>query len=186
MNQTVTLQDFFDRLDDATRNAETEQVCSAVKDALIQSIDAGLKLPEEVLRTSETSYARHLLHKAEDGRYAVIVMVWGAGQGTPIHDHDDKWCVECVYQGRIRVESYAVREEAGNRYRFEQEDCIEAGVGVAGSLIPPFDHHIIANSGEQAAVTIHVYGGEMQGCHTFAPTEDGWHQRSYQALGYAD
>ena len=63
-------------------------------------------------------YARRLLHRDPEGRYTVIVMVWGVGQGTPLHDHAGIWCVECVYRGRIQVTSFSVRggdPESGDR-----------------------------------------------------------------------
>ena len=46
-------------------------------------------------------YGRRLLHRDPRGRYTVVVMTWGPGQGTPIHDHANLWCVECVYRGNV-------------------------------------------------------------------------------------
>ena len=67
-------------------------------------------------------------------------MIWGSGQGTPIHDHDDKWCVECVYQGSIKVVSYDLIGAADDEIvSFRKEQEVAAGRGEAGSLIPPFD-----------------------------------------------
>jgi predicted metal-dependent enzyme (double-stranded beta helix superfamily) len=113
-------------------------------------------------------------------------MVWDKGQGTPLHDHAGMWCVECVYQGKIRVTSYSVH--GGNPetgiVQFEKETEIHAGPGEAGALIPPFEYHVLENAIETPAITIHVYGGEMTYCHTFTPVDGGW-KRGYRELSYS-
>jgi predicted metal-dependent enzyme (double-stranded beta helix superfamily) len=112
-------------------------------------------------------------------------MVWGPGQSTPIHDHAGKWCVECVYQGRIRVTSYRLlSRDEHDRCRFEREAVVAAGVGEAGALIPPFEHHRIENPYEEVAATIHVYRGEMTSCHTFVENGDGSHRSVLKELAY--
>ena len=62
------------------------------------------------------------------------------------------------------------------KVNFEREAEIFAGVGEAGALIPPFEHHSIENPDETPAVTIHVYHGELQWCHVFLPVEGGYVQ----------
>jgi predicted metal-dependent enzyme (double-stranded beta helix superfamily) len=172
------------RLDAAAGLERNRDICAAVKQALIEEIrDRGLELPASVLRAAEDKYARHLLHVAAN--YAVVIMVWGPGQGTPIHDHDEKWCVECVYQGTIKVVSYDLQGSPGDQIvGFEKVDEVEAGRGSAGALIPPFDYHVIENPGDAVAVTIHVYGGEMHGCHTFTPLADGRYRKERRQLSY--
>jgi predicted metal-dependent enzyme (double-stranded beta helix superfamily) len=180
------IQRLVARLDLAVAAKNEHAVCSAVKAALCEAIGGGaFELPASFVEPVPGGYARRLVHRDPQLRYTVVAMVWGPGQGTPIHDHGDKWCVECVYQGRIRVVSYdVVGEPAAGRVRFRQESEIVAGVGEAGSLIPPFDYHIIENPGGPAAVTLHVYGGEMDGCHSFLPEGGDVYRREWKALRY--
>jgi len=109
-------------------------------------------------------------------------------QGTPLHDHAGQWCVECVYAGRIRVRSFELTERDGDRCRFEFRSEVFAGVGEAGTLIPPFEYHILENAGESKAVTVHVYHGELTWCHAFFPEDEaeGVYRRERKALGYSD
>ena len=125
------------------------------------------------------------MHRDPQGRYTVIVMVWGVDQGTPLHDHAGIWCVECVYRGRINVTSYSVRggDPETGVVQFEKETELLAGVGEAGALIPPFEYHVIRNPDATSSVTIHVYGGEMTYCHVFEPVEGG-HRRRFKELSY--
>ena len=118
-------------------------------------------------------------------RYVVVVMVWDADQGTPIHGHDGKWCVECVYQGTIQVISYdLVGSPDDELVSFRKEQEVAAGRGEAGSLIPPFDYHVIENTHPERAVTIHVYGGEMYGCDVFQSVDGERYRRERKPLTY--
>ena len=42
---------------------------------------------------------------------------------------------------------------------------------------------MLENAGEQPAVTMHVYGGELDHCHIFEPVDGGW-LRKYRELTY--
>jgi predicted metal-dependent enzyme (double-stranded beta helix superfamily) len=174
------------RLDVDTALPTVEEVCEAVKRTRKEEIVEGsLELPAELVQPVKEDYGRRLLHRHPEGRYAVVVMTWGPGQGTPIHDHAGKWCVECVYEGRIRVSSYdLLGERNGEVVAFHKASEVEAGKGAAGSLIPPFDFHVIENPNHETAVTIHVYGGEMEGCDVFTPLEDGRYRRQWRSLSY--
>jgi hypothetical protein len=81
-----------------------------------------------------------------------------------------------VYQGRIKVVQYDLQTAIDAPVLdFKQEGTIFAGVGEAGALIPPFEYHSIENASEAgAAVTIHVYAGELTWCHAFHPVEGGF------------
>lgn len=182
----MSVQDLIQRLDAATTADDEETICEGVKRALIDEIGGGgVDLPAAFVATDADGYARRLLHKTD--RYAVVVMVWAPGQGTPIHDHDGNWCVECVYAGGIRVVSFdLIGKPQDEVVSFREAAVVEAGRGDAGSLIPPFDYHVIENRGDEPAVTIHVYGGEMRGCHTYRECDDGTFRRERRALTYSD
>lgn len=181
----ATVTELVRRLDEAVTGDDVS-CCRNVKRVLSEFISAGgLTLDPAYLAPAPDRYARRLLHRDPRGRYTVIVMVWGEGQGTPLHDHAGIWCVECVYEGRIEVTSYAVRggDPETGVVQFSEESVVRAGAGEAGALIPPFEYHVLRNGGGGRAVTIHVYGGEMNHCHVFEPVDGGW-QRRYRELSY--
>jgi predicted metal-dependent enzyme (double-stranded beta helix superfamily) len=132
----------------------------------------------------EGKYARRLLHLDPQNRYVVMVMVWNTGQGTPLHDHDHLWCVECVYRGRIRVVPFDLVDQVGVAYRFTPQAPIYAGPGEAGALIPPYEYHTLENASDDPSVTIHVYGGEMTACDIFLDNGDGTYRREHRELSY--
>lgn len=174
-------------LDRAASDPGTVELCrNVVRELEGACRGAPLFLREDFLRTAPDGYARHLLHRDPDGRYSVVVMVWDGGQGTPLHDHGGRWCVECVYQGRIRVVSHEHLGRVGSDglVRFRETSRIYAGVGEAGALIPPREHHLIENPDETPAVTIHVYEGEMESCNAFEPVEGDVYRPVRKELTY--
>lgn len=180
-------QELIARLAEAAKNVRDGYCCKAVKDVLEDVVASGEDfVDEELMRPAPDKYARRLMHRDPEGRFTLMVMVWGQGQGTPIHDHAGMWCVECVYRGRIKVVSYDLQgSDEAPVVRFTPAREIYAGPGEAGALIPPFDYHTIENADSQPSVTLHVYGGEMSWCHAFLPTEGGY-RRERRELAYTD
>lgn len=181
------LNEMISLLDEAVGEAECSTLCHRVKDALERIVNSGEDfIPEELTKPHPEHYARRLVHKDPAGRYTVLAMIWGKGQGTKLHDHAGKWCVECVYRGRIRVVSYDLVDEKDDILYFKEEQEIFAGVGEAGALIPPYEYHTIENTLEDPTVTIHVYSGELTWCHVFDPLEDHSFRRVRKELCYTD
>jgi predicted metal-dependent enzyme (double-stranded beta helix superfamily) len=124
-------------------------------------------------------YARRLVHKDESG-FVIVAMTWGPGQGTPVHDHCNAWCVECVVEGEIEVVQYDLKSKEQNHYFFEEQKPIIASFGDAGALIPPYEYHLIRNISKEPAVTLHVYAKEMTDCSIFIPEENGYRRETKQ------
>jgi predicted metal-dependent enzyme (double-stranded beta helix superfamily) len=174
------------RLDDAVQARDLSAIAQQVKAVLQEALrGGGLSLPERFRISLPDTYARRLLHRDPDGRYTVVVMTWGPGQKTALHDHAGIWCVECVVDGEMEVTQYDLLSEADGSYRFAPQTRVAATRGSAGCLIPPFEYHTLANASPDAtSITVHVYGGEMDHCHVFEPAADGTYRRVTRALSY--
>jgi predicted metal-dependent enzyme (double-stranded beta helix superfamily) len=179
-------RDLVESIDEAAASGDVDEITRGVQAVLTElATERRVELPEELRQPSGDSYARRLIFQSEDPAYTVLAMVWGPGQGTPVHDHSGMWCVEGVVEGRIDVTQYDLVERQGERCRFDAQETIHAGVGSSGRLIPPFDYHTIANAcGEECAITIHVYGGEMVRCMVYEPLADGWYLERERTLSY--
>jgi 3-mercaptopropionate dioxygenase len=181
------LADLVARLDAAVQLNDPAAITQQVKHDLEDLIHRrAIALPDRFHRVRPDGYARRLLHRNDALGYTAVVMTWGPGQRTPLHDHAGIWCVEGVVEGRMDVTQFDLVEEDADRYRFEAKGCVHAAVGSAGCLIPPFEYHILANAVAQPSITLHVYGGEMTTCHVFEPTDDGRYVRKERALSYHD
>ena len=100
-------------------------------------------------------YQTHLVHAEPDGSFSVAVMVWLPGQQTPIHDHL-AWCVTAVLQGAECEEIFAVRDG-----HLEVIARNQNPVGTVSGFAPPGDIHQVHNSGQNVAVSMHVYGTDI-------------------------
>jgi 3-mercaptopropionate dioxygenase len=103
-------------------------------------------------------YRSHVLHAEPDGSFSIVALVWRPGQVTPIHDHVT-WCVFGVIQGMEYEELFELDEQRG---------ClVEAGnavnlTGEVSGFAPPGDIHRVRNAGERTAISIHIYGTDVQ------------------------
>lgn len=164
--------------------AIAHQIKAVLQDVLRRN---GLSLPQRFHRSLPDTYARRLLHRDPDGRYTVVVMTWGPGQKTALHDHAGIWCVECVVDGEMEITQYDLISDDGGNYKFSRQNCVAAARGAAGCLIPPFEYHTLANARpDRSSITMHVYGGEMDHCHVFEPSGDGVYRRVTRSLSYTD
>ena len=122
-------------------------------------------------------------------------MTWGPGQRTALHDHSGIWCVEGVLEGGMEVSRFEMMEEVGSRrlpFR-PRASTVQVSAGEAGALIPPLEHHVLANNRpDKVSLTLHVYGGEMEHCTVFEPVgageggdgKEGLYRAKQKALSY--
>lgn len=183
------LTELIARLDRSVEAGSAKAITAAVK-ADLEYVLEGRKLavPAAFMVPQPHHYARRLLYRDPQGRYSAIVMTWGPGQGTAVHDHGGLWCVEGVVDGEIAVTQYLVEQESDGFFRVTPIGSLLAGTGSAGCLIPPTDHHVLANARpEKASITLHVYGGDLDDCKVFLPaTADGRYEESTRMLSFTE
>jgi 3-mercaptopropionate dioxygenase len=185
MKQEPLHDDVRSRLDAVVHSERVERVPELVKAVLVDSMQCGsLAVPASFRAPIEGTYARRLLHRDPEGQYTMVVMAWGPGQKTALHDHAGIWCVECVVDGEMEVAQYDLQSDEDGRYRFAERSRVLAGRGSAGCLIPPFEYHTLGNAAPTPSITLHVYGGEMDHCHVFEPASDGSYRRVMKELSY--
>jgi predicted metal-dependent enzyme (double-stranded beta helix superfamily) len=180
------LTELVARVDAAVDHDSPQAITAHVKAALEDLLGrSALVLPDRFRVTRSDCYARRLLYQDPAQRYTAVVMTWGPGQGTPVHDHGGLWCVEGVVEGEMSVTRYDVQPDADGFRVMPIGKPLTAGVGTAGRLIPPTDYHVLANAQpDDTSLTLHVYGGNLDGCRIFVPREDGRYQQSIRALSY--
>lgn len=182
----AALRGFLRQLDGlVATTAPLPHIVAGVKERLADFIRDRPRFPAEVRSADGTSYARHLLYGDPEGRYEVVMMVWGPGQQTPVHDHSGIWCVEGVVEGVIDVTRFDITETIREDVvRMKTTEVIHAGLGQCGALIPPVEYHRIANPYRETALTMHVYGGRMRSCKVFEQRDDhAWNVR-IRPLGF--
>ena len=176
----------IERVDRAVALGGAEAIAAAIKQTLSDLIRSrALKLPASFCRPRPESYARRLLHRDPATGWTAVVMTWGPGQGTLLHDHAGIWCVEGVVEGEMEVLQYEMTGASDGRWRFAPRGRVHALAGSSGALIPPFEYHVLRNAKPGAtSVTLHVYGGEMDHCHVFEENRDGTWRKVERRLAY--
>jgi 3-mercaptopropionate dioxygenase len=107
------------------------------------------------------TYRQHLLHVSPCRRLSVVALVWLPGQTTAIHDHVS-WCVVGVYRGVEREERYEIAPSPGGPV-LRPAGAVLAPRGHVETLIPPDgDIHAVTAAGGETAISIHVYGADIE------------------------
>jgi predicted metal-dependent enzyme (double-stranded beta helix superfamily) len=118
-------------------------------------------LPPSAREGSPDHYTQHLLHVSPDRSHSVVALVWYPGQHTPIHDHVS-WCVVGVYEGEESQTLYHLAEDHDGLCLVEKgRETVRRGS--CTSLLPPAENiHQVANDGSGRAISIHVYGADIE------------------------
>jgi 3-mercaptopropionate dioxygenase len=101
---------------------------------------------------SPDGYRSHTLHVEPDGSFSIVGLVWRPGQLTRIHDHTT-WCVFGVIQGVEHEELFDADLNLVGRS--------DNHVGDVSGFAPPGDIHRVHNTGEDTAISIHIYGTDV-------------------------
>jgi len=187
LTQVAAVDPLIGRLQSAVRLRDFTLIAEQIKQDLEDFIPAeGIRLPDRYRQPKESCYARRLLYRDEELGFTAVVMTWGPGQRTSLHDHAGLWCVEGVMEGEMEVFRYELLEElADGSCRFAERGSERAMAGSAGALIPPFEHHVLANTNpDRVALTLHVYGGEMNHCTIFEPAGGDLYRPLARILSY--
>ena len=109
----------------------------------------------------DDAYRQHLLHVSPCRRLSVVALVWRPGQSTAIHDHVS-WCIVGVHRGVEREERYELVATANGR-ALRPAGSVLAPRGHVETLIPPAgDIHAVTAAGREIAISIHVYGADIE------------------------
>jgi predicted metal-dependent enzyme (double-stranded beta helix superfamily) len=134
------------------RRADWAETALLVADELRRHLPTPDVLTAEQRLGSPDDYVAHPLHVEPDGSFSIVALVWRPGQRTRIHDHVT-WCAFAVIQG---VEHEELFDADGNLLGRSENH-----VGDVSGFAPPGDIHRVHNTGEETAISIHVYGTDV-------------------------
>jgi 3-mercaptopropionate dioxygenase len=139
------------------RDAGWRDTASYVADALRADLPSPGLIPADLLTGERDTYQSHRLHVEPDGSFSMIAIVWQPGALTRVHDHVT-WCVFGVLAGVEYEDLYALSEDG--------TALIEVGgnanpTGEVSGFSPPGDIHRVRNIGDEPAVSLHIYGTDL-------------------------
>jgi predicted metal-dependent enzyme (double-stranded beta helix superfamily) len=118
------------------------------------------------LRTGNRGFERWLLAQRSKPEISVLVMAWPANHATPIHDHDGLWGLEIALHGALEVESWD-RGPDGKILRMTGRDWLGPGDATWFDADDRHAHRCRNLSRHEAALTLHVYGGDLAQYFTY-------------------
>ena len=125
-------------------------------DALIAHDDW---LPQAFAAPHLAHYQEYLLYCDPLERFSVVSVALGPGQRTPIHDHTI-WCLIGIMRGMEHFDEYRHEGTGAPLQKTGEHLCRVGDIEAVSPTIG--DIHVIANALlDQAAVSIHVFGGNI-------------------------
>lgn len=115
-------------------------------------------LPESMAQSHPVYYQQHLLHCDPAQRFCLVSVVWGPGQGTPIHDHTT-WGVIGMLRGAEISQAYAVDE--GIPKAVGSPERLEPGMLCAVSPLIGDVHEVRNAFDDRVSISIHLYGADI-------------------------
>ncbi len=116
---------------------------------------------------SAQRYRRHLIGGGAADGWTALLIAWPPGHRTPLHDHDGLWGIELVLEGALAIEEFR-KDGSGGEPRLEHERTLILGIGDATAFTQDDYVHACRNlSAQRPALSLHVYGGVLDGYSTF-------------------
>lgn len=132
-------------------------------------------------------YSRRRLFFDPSIPVSALLLTWAPGQATPVHDHAGLWCVEVVLRGTMTVTPFhRTGRERDGMFELVQGCSEQIPAGQGSYLAPPDEHHVMQNQGDEVAVSLHLYGGQMSHCNAFLPVDGDWYRAETRILSFSE
>ena len=180
INRSGHLQEWKGRVLAAVESALHAQECIC-PDVLASALSeapswSGCPLASDVLASSaQQVYRRISLTPVHATGYSILLIAWPPGHRTPVHDHDGLWGIELVLDGALEVESFSLAIQ--DKPHLVSRGTTLLGRGDSASFSEAdFAHRCRNLSPRMPALSLHVYGGELESFRAFAQdTRGDWH-----------
>jgi predicted metal-dependent enzyme (double-stranded beta helix superfamily) len=122
------------------------------------------------LRRGNRGFERWLLGRRGRPGVSVLVMAWTPGYSTPSHDHAGLWGIELSLYGALEVESWS-RTSTSEPWQLRGRDWLGPGDATWFDADIPYMHRCRNLSRHETALTLHVYGGDLDDYATYEQVE---------------
>jgi len=122
------------------------------------------------LRRRSRGFERWLVARRGRPGVSVLVMAWPPGYHTPSHDHAGLWGLEMSLFGALEVESWT-RPSTSHAWQLRGRDWLGPGDATWFDADMPYMHRCRNLSKQETALTLHVYGGDLEDYATYEPAQ---------------
>jgi cysteine dioxygenase len=147
VKQALSLNDLIELLQGQTEVPSLEQLNTWLESADISEAELG-----PYIAFKEANYWRHRV--CRNGFVEMLVLCWGPGHRTPIHDHNGSHGAVKVFSGVLWETTFTFDSTKGLCYKAAREYCRGE---ITGASVP--DIHQLGNPdvSEQNLITLHIY-----------------------------
>ncbi len=119
-----------------------------------------------LVRWSEQRYTRNLIARRDD--FELLLLCWGPGQESPIHNHEDQSCWMAVLEGEIEEIQYAF-PAAGQRGPLRTLRQRTYQPGQVAFIRDEIGLHLVRGHAGRPAVSLHLYASPYDACNVYCP-----------------
>uniref|UniRef100_A0A673STZ1 Cysteine dioxygenase n=1 Tax=Suricata suricatta TaxID=37032 RepID=A0A673STZ1_SURSU len=120
------------------------------------------------IQTSEylpCRYTRNLVDEG-NGKFNLMILCWGEGHGSSIHDHTDSHCFLKMLQGNLKETLFAWPDKKSNEMIKKSERILRENQ--CAYINDSIGLHRVENiSHTEPAVSLHLYSPPFDTCHAF-------------------
>ncbi|XP_053146691.1 cysteine dioxygenase type 1 isoform X1 [Hemicordylus capensis] len=111
-------------------------------------------------------YTRNLVDKG-NGKFNLMVLCWGEGHGSSIHDHTDSHCFMKILQGNLKetLFEWPGKKGSGEMVKKSERVLRENHCAYINDSIGL--HRVENPSHTETAVSLHLYSPPFETCHAF-------------------
>lgn len=111
-------------------------------------------------------YSRNLVHRCAG--FELLILCWGEGHASPIHDHAGQQCWMAVLDGELEEVHYAF-PEGGVGAPMETGRVRRLGAGGVAYIHDDIALHLIRPVAGTRGVSLHLYADAIDACRVFDP-----------------
>ncbi|KAL2778675.1 cysteine dioxygenase type 1 isoform 1 [Daubentonia madagascariensis] len=110
-------------------------------------------------------YTRNLVDQG-NGKFNLMILCWGEGHGSSIHDHTDSHCFLKMLQGNLKETLFAWPDKKSNEMIKKSERILRDNQ--CAYINDSIGLHRVENiSHTEPAVSLHLYSPPFDTCHAF-------------------
>ncbi|XP_063217824.1 cysteine dioxygenase type 1 [Bacillus rossius redtenbacheri] len=159
----ATLEDLGARLREAF---EGDRVNVELVGDLMRAYKSSAADWRKFARFNRHRYTRNLVDEG-NGKFNLMLLCWGEGQASAVHDHADAHCFMKVLQGSLRETRYAWPQE-GSQDELRPTGCSALGLNEVCYINDSLGIHCVENpSHTERAVSLHLYCPPFDSCTVF-------------------
>lgn len=164
--------------------------CRSVADELTELMSSFELKPEnwtKFVHFDKFKYTRNLIANGKDSRFGLMILAWGPGQQSPIHNHNGSHCIMRILQGTLTEKLYTrsldeaamesdvsfsetISPDESEFYEKTRETELKSGQ--TAYIHDKIGWHRVSNSStEHSAVSLHLYAPPIERCKTYCDVE---------------